>query len=145
MNTLIDWYPGDSAVIAAFTVLGMIFVIVGATWIAAQLRARGRAALRSALWLSALIGVLATPALAAIGPYVPWRVAVVPVDEARTAERSVPKVELTPPASAVPVTEISTTAPQSTPRSAAVTTTSKTHAPVPPIVPKPAPAPTPLG
>jgi beta-lactamase regulating signal transducer with metallopeptidase domain/uncharacterized GH25 family protein len=59
-------------------VLGMITVLVALTWGIDRLLARRRAALRAALWLAALAGVLLTPAVVLVGRELPWRVAVFP-------------------------------------------------------------------
>jgi beta-lactamase regulating signal transducer with metallopeptidase domain len=76
MKTLAGWYPSDGIVFAGLEVLGMIAVLVALTWAAEQLWARRQPALRIALWLSALVGVLLTPAIALIGRQLPWHVAV---------------------------------------------------------------------
>jgi beta-lactamase regulating signal transducer with metallopeptidase domain/protocatechuate 3,4-dioxygenase beta subunit len=76
MRTLAEWYPGDECMIAGLEVLAMIGILVALTWAAERLLARRRAALRSALWLLALVGVLLTPALVSISSRLPWRVAI---------------------------------------------------------------------
>ncbi len=82
MTALADWYPGDGVVFAGLDVLGMIALLVALAWAADLLLARRRAALSNALWLSALVGVLLTPALPLIGRQLPWHVAVFPTKNA---------------------------------------------------------------
>lgn len=76
MNTLDDWYPGDAVLIAGLEVLGMIAVLVAFTWATDRLLTRRRPALRSGLWLAALVGVFLSPALVLIGRQLPWRVGI---------------------------------------------------------------------
>ncbi|HWY85690.1 MAG TPA: carboxypeptidase regulatory-like domain-containing protein [Gemmataceae bacterium] len=78
MKPLIDWYPGDAIVHAGLEVLGMIAILVALTWALEHLLARRRAALASALWLAACVGVLLLPMLTLVGPRLPWRVALLP-------------------------------------------------------------------
>jgi len=89
MKTLTDWYPGDGIVFICLEVLVMITVLAATMWAADRLFARRNASLRSVLWLSALCGVLLTPALALLGLQLPWRFAVLatqkPLSEPITA------------------------------------------------------------
>jgi beta-lactamase regulating signal transducer with metallopeptidase domain len=77
MKTLAGFYPGDALVLAALDVLGIITVLVACAWLAQWMWARPSAALRSALWQAALVGVLLTPALPLVGQRLPWRIALV--------------------------------------------------------------------
>ncbi len=72
MKRLAEWYPGDAVVFTCLAALAMIAILVTLAWAAEQLLARRHAALRSGLWLSALIGVLLTPTLALVGSRLPW-------------------------------------------------------------------------
>jgi beta-lactamase regulating signal transducer with metallopeptidase domain/5-hydroxyisourate hydrolase-like protein (transthyretin family) len=85
MNPLAAWCPGDGVPYAGLEVLGMITLLVTAAWAAERFLARRRAALRSALWHSALVGILLTPALALTGRQLPWHVAVLAPADAATA------------------------------------------------------------
>jgi beta-lactamase regulating signal transducer with metallopeptidase domain/uncharacterized GH25 family protein len=85
MRTLAGWYPGDGIVFATIQILGMIAVLVALTWAVEQLYARRQPALRSALWLAALSGVLLTPALVLVGRQLPWHVAVLPLEDTEDA------------------------------------------------------------
>jgi beta-lactamase regulating signal transducer with metallopeptidase domain/uncharacterized GH25 family protein len=82
MNTLADWYPGDALVFAGLEALGTIAILVLLTWAAEELLARRRAALASALWLTALSGVLVLPAIVLLGPRLPWRIGLLRPEEA---------------------------------------------------------------
>jgi beta-lactamase regulating signal transducer with metallopeptidase domain len=74
MNPLVDWYPGDAFTLAVLDVLAMITVLVALAWAAELTLARRHAALRGALCLAALTGVLLTPALTVTGRQLPWHV-----------------------------------------------------------------------
>jgi beta-lactamase regulating signal transducer with metallopeptidase domain/protocatechuate 3,4-dioxygenase beta subunit len=87
MRFLADWYPGDGIVLTSLEVLGAIALIALPAWLAEQLFARRRPALCSALWLSALVGVLLAPVLVLSGRYLPWHVAAFPVAETVISER----------------------------------------------------------
>lgn len=102
MNALTDWYPGDGVVFAALDMLGMIAVFVALAWTAERVLARRRAALSHALWLSALAGVLLTPALTLIGRQLPWHVTVLPADSARPHRPAEAPSQAAPPVSASP-------------------------------------------
>jgi beta-lactamase regulating signal transducer with metallopeptidase domain/protocatechuate 3,4-dioxygenase beta subunit len=88
MRILADWYPGDGAVFAAAEMLGMITIIVAMAWVAERLLARDRPALRNALWLSALGGVLVTPVLVLLGPQLPWRFAMLSPEHRQRTEQA---------------------------------------------------------
>jgi hypothetical protein len=103
MTNLAAWYPGDGVVLASLEVLGMIAVLVVLTWVAEQLLARRRAALRHALWLAALVGVLLTPSVALVGRWLPWHMAILPPNETapvHSAERPSTLASAIPPARA---------------------------------------------
>jgi beta-lactamase regulating signal transducer with metallopeptidase domain/uncharacterized GH25 family protein len=99
MNALAGWYPGDATMFAALEVLAMIAILVALTWAAERSFAR-RPALRAALWLSALVAVLLTPAFVLVGRYLPWHVAVFPSAGAAPA-RAAERLPQAPPAPAV--------------------------------------------
>src|SRR4051812_18058556 len=80
MTFLTDWYVGDAALLALAEVLAAITVLISLTWAADAVLARRRAALSSALWHAALVGVLLAPALPFLGRALPWHVGVLPAD-----------------------------------------------------------------
>ncbi|OWK40921.1 M56 family metallopeptidase [Fimbriiglobus ruber] len=103
MNPLSDWYPGDSILFGVLQVLGVVTALVALVWAAEYLLIRHRAALRSALWGAALVGVLLAPVWVAIGPRAPWRIAVLPGDGAPSSRDRVPDAPATSPQQPAPV------------------------------------------
>jgi beta-lactamase regulating signal transducer with metallopeptidase domain/uncharacterized GH25 family protein len=89
MSALERWYPGDAAVFAGLELLGAITALAALTWTAERFLARGRAALREALWRAALGGILLTPAFVLVGQRLPWRFTV--FAPAETAARRPPE------------------------------------------------------
>ena len=82
MRALADWYPGDIFALAVLEMLVLITVFVALAWATKRWAARGRPAMRHALWLSALAGVLLSPVLVAVGPRLPSRVALLGLESA---------------------------------------------------------------
>jgi beta-lactamase regulating signal transducer with metallopeptidase domain len=98
MTALAGWYPGESVVLAGLELLGMVTVLVGLTWAAESVVAHRRAALRTALWTAALIGVMLAPAWVWLGRQLPWRVVVRPRESA-----AVTRSDVRPPLPTTPV------------------------------------------
>ena len=87
LAALANGYPGDRVVLALLEMSGMIAVLVLAAWAAEQALTRRRAAQAGALWLAALAGVVMIPALALLGPQLPWRVGVLSLEAQNEPER----------------------------------------------------------
>ncbi len=117
MNTLAGWYPGDAVALAALDALWIVTALVTVSWLAAEIFARRRAALRHALWLFALFGVMASPLLACVGRQLPWRVAVAaaPPPPADLAERGTPSELASQPLPSGPNPAVATPEPRPAP------------------------------
>lgn len=80
MRVLLDLYPGDSAAILAANVLAQSVVLTLLAWVLAATAGRRRPAIRHAIWLTALLGVLLSPAASALMTHFDFFLFRVPLD-----------------------------------------------------------------